>query len=115
MLFVITIKRSVICNRDTWRRKELTRDRITMENTHDKYCDTLSNFGAYNTTADIAERQFVLHYSGRRHANGNLFQRLECHRRRTGRVTSTAFVNSGGARTVRILTSEDPKISAVRR
>jgi hypothetical protein len=43
MLFVIAIKRSVICNRDTWRRKELSCDRITVENTHDKYCDTLSN------------------------------------------------------------------------
>jgi len=115
MLFVITIKRSVICNRNTWRIKGLSCDRITVENTHDKYSDTLSNFGPYNSTAAIAGRKFVLHYSGRRHANGNLFQRLECHRHRRRRVTSAAFVNVGRARAVRILTSKDPKISGVGR
>jgi hypothetical protein len=69
-----------------------------------------------NSRADIAEREFVLRYPGRRHADGNLFQRLEYYRLRTGRVRSTAFVNAGRAQAVVwILTSKNPKIVAVER
>lgn len=51
---------------------------------------------------DSPEREYVLHYRGRRHPDPNVFRLLEQRLRDIGRVTPTAHVNASHSRTVRV-------------
>jgi len=60
-------------------------------------------------------REFTLHYSGRRHADANVFRRFENLLRQTGIVIPTALVNPDHPWVLRTPANEDAIISDVGR
>jgi hypothetical protein len=73
----------------------------------------LFTLGTYNSEASTAAWECMLRFPGRRHADCNLFRRLEQRLLAARSVTLKALVKAGSPRTVRTPANEDITIAAV--
>jgi hypothetical protein len=106
MLFVTMTHSAFLGLLKTYCTGMVNSDWMITEYTHDEKCDIFTTLGACNSQAASVIWAYPSRYPGRRHADANMFRRLEQRLCETRNVIPRARVNAGRPRTVLLSANE---------